>query len=207
MAKPTSPVEICNLALSMLTVSPIASIDPPDEGVKAAAACAQWYDPARLEALRASTWGFARKRYTVVAHSEAPAFGWAKKYQLPSDFVRPVEVRFGDTVLTDEDYDLEDGYLLCNEDGTLQLIYIYDHNNPAAWTPDFVTLCASNLAKWVGPGLSASEGNTRLAEARTDKSMAGARRVNGQENPPQRVEYSRLMARRLRSRGGAVKVR
>lgn len=206
MAAPTSPVAICNLALSQLTVSPISSIEPPDEGSKPAAECAQWYDVGRREALRASTWGFARRRHTVLP-SAPPLFGWAQRYELPNDYIRPVEVKFNDTELTDKDYEIEDGFLVCNELGTLQLVYVYDHNNPALWTPDFVTLCASNIAKWVGPALSSSEGNTRLAENRATQGVKDARGVNGQENPPRRVEYSRLLAKRRRLGGGAIQVR
>lgn len=204
MAKPTSPVEICNLALSQLNQAPITSIEPPDEGSEAAAQCAAWYDAARLEALRAGTWAFARKRTTVVADADTPPFDFTTAYNLPNDFVRPVEVRFGGVRLNDDQYEIEDGQLLCNETGTLQLIYIYDHNNPAAWTPDFVVTSSTNLAKWVGPPLSANDGNTRLAEMRTEKSMRTSRAVNGQENRPKRVEYSRLMARRRRAANGTV---
>jgi hypothetical protein len=206
MPKPASAVEVCNLALSQLKVSPISSISPPDEGVEAAAACAQWYDTARLETLRAHTWNFARKRVTITPDATAPAFGWAKAYSLPLDYVRPVAVFFGDVELQESEYKVEDGKLLCNEDGTLQLVHIYDHQNPAAWPLDFTVGCATNLAKWVGPPLSASDGNTQLAEARSDKSIRGARGVNGQESLPRRVEFSRILARRLRMSGN-IRVR
>lgn len=199
MAKATSAVEICNLALSQLKVSPISSITPPDEGSEPAIQCALWYDNARLETLRGHTWGFARKRTTITADSTPPAFGFTTAYTLPVDFVRPVQVMFDGIELSEKDYEQEDGKLLCNENGTLQLVYVYDHTNPAAWTADFVTGFATNLAKWVGPGLSASEGNTRLAEARSDKVMRTAKSVNGQENTPRRVEYSKMLGRRLRS--------
>lgn len=207
MPKPTSRVEVCNLGLSQINQKPIASIDPPDEGSEAATQCAAWYDTARLETLRHATWGFARKRYTVVADTNAPAFGWSKAYTLPNDYVRQVDVKFGDISLTDDEYEIEDGKLLCNEDGTLQLVYIYDHDNPAAWSPDFTTTFSSNLAKWVGPSLSASDGNTTRAEIRTNEGLKSARQVNGQENKPERREYSRLLARRLRARGGTVRIR
>jgi hypothetical protein len=82
-----------------------------------------------------------------------------------------------------------------------------DHNNPASWSPDFVTTMATNLAKWVGPAVSSSEGNTRLAEMRTDKAIRGAKAVNGQENRPQRIEFSRLMARRRRMSSGSIRTR
>lgn len=207
MPAPTSAVDICNLAATLLTTSNISSIEPPDEGSKFAQECAKWYDIARREALRAATWNFAKTSAVIPADTTDPLFDWSKRYRKPADFIRVASIRFnGETPLTDKEYDFEGDYILCNETGMMQLSYIYDHNNPAKWTPDFITMFANILAKYVGVGISGLEGGSSKAEERSKELKRDAKIVNGQEQRPRRTESSRLLARRRRI-SGSVKVR
>lgn len=86
----TSPIDICNRALSLIgTRSTIASFD---EGSAESIACAMWYDEMRMQLLRAAPWGFARAQGPLSAlgsylTNTAP-WPWGFKYMYPPSCLR-----------------------------------------------------------------------------------------------------------------------
>ena len=85
----SSPVEICNLALSWLAGNRILSLDDDSEEGRH---CKANYDPSRRAVLEGREWTFAVKRIQLPALVEAPLFGWTHKFLLPSDCLYSIGV-------------------------------------------------------------------------------------------------------------------
>ena len=202
-----SAVGVCSLALAHLKLKPAVSLETPvSEGEKR---CALVYHLLRRKTLRALPWNFAIKRAVLTETLPAPIFGFSHKFALPTDFVRYLS-RYDEsgfrlrTVGTESDYELENGFLLLNGDTgeTVNLRYIYDHEDVPAWDPMFIDLLAYEIAIRIGPNFSIS-GNEldRLSRERRElRAEAGA--IDGQERPPKRIQRSRLI--QARRQGPAV---
>jgi hypothetical protein len=108
-----SEVGICNAALQMVKHS--KRISDLTQGTKEANACEVVYEELRDALLEMHQWNFAAKRLKLPRLAEAPAFEWDYAYQMPSDYVRIVQVYGnsdgrgriaykieGDTIVSDE---------------------------------------------------------------------------------------------------------
>lgn len=199
MAAPSSKTAIVNLALRHLKIDPVVSIDPPDEDSKAATAGASWYDQARRDTLEAHPWKFASKRRLIPADPAKPLFEWGRKFALPQDYVRInyIGADWRDPV---EDYDLEDGFILCNEGSPLPLVYVYDLNDATKFSPKFITAMSYKLAALMAYEMTGNAQLVQAMEAQFAGAFTGAASVSGQNRPTRRVEHSRL--RRARQYGG-----
>jgi len=78
------PVKIGNMALSNCGIS--STIESFDENSIEAKQIKLWYDFARMQALAALDWNFARKRLTLTTDVDAaPTAEWNFRYQYPVD--------------------------------------------------------------------------------------------------------------------------
>lgn len=92
----STPVDICNLALSRLAdMANVSGIDPP-EGSHEADRCQRMYPLARDTLLEMYNWSFAMRRARLSETGE-DTFGWRYAYQLPADVLHAV------AVFTDQD--------------------------------------------------------------------------------------------------------
>lgn len=83
---------ICNLALGHLgSAVEVTSISPPD-GSYEASQCARLYPIARLEALEAHDWTWAKKRVALAQATTNPSTVWTYAYAAPSDMLQPLRV-------------------------------------------------------------------------------------------------------------------
>ena len=78
--------DICNDALGLLGMDPIADIDDTDDAN--AVKCKQFFDLTRDSLLRRHAWAFAVTRVELAQLEDGPAFGYTYAYQLPSDCLR-----------------------------------------------------------------------------------------------------------------------
>jgi hypothetical protein len=193
MATPNSKTAIANLALRHLKIDPVTSIDPPDEDSKAAQAAADWYDQARRDTLEAHPWKFATKRRSLVADASAPGFEYTKKYELPSDFIRVN--RIGENWDNPQmDYEIEDGFILCDLESPLLLVYVYNLSDATKFSPKFVTSLSYKLAAFMAFEMTGNAQLVQAMEAQFVGSLTQAASVSGQNRPTRRVEHSRLKA-------------
>lgn len=193
MSKATSEVDICNMALSLLRQQGISSISSPSSDTEIL--CALFYDNVRRYVLRSQTWNCALKRRVLAASTEAPAFGYSKKFLLPNDFLRLASINESEEGL---DYEIEDGYLLLNTSETsLNLKYVYNKEAVSGFDAGLVMLLAYELALHLAPQITDS--NTYIGRVQEIKSFIEneARGVDGQERPPRKILHSKyLNARR-----------
>lgn len=202
----TSAVDICNLAGSLLNIPPITSITDPltsEEEV-----FALWYDQVRREALRRHSWNFAMKRTILASSSAAPPFGVSKAFPLPQDYIRLSEV--GSPPLQAEDYVIEsaaDGGLIIGINGsnggstdTLRLVYVSDVEAVPLMDASFIDYFIHLLAQKISYNITQKNSAVERTDALMEKAEARARAIDGQENPPKRIERSRAL--RARRNGG-----
>jgi len=206
----SSPVDICNLALDHLNVKPIVSIETPSNSTEEL--CARWYDQSRREALRRYPWNFAAKRIILAPDATDPVFGYSKQFTLPADFIRMKyinqSVLVRDNPIPASSYTIEDNKILIGEGSVintdqLRLIYISDFETVTRMEPAFISLLAITLAQNMSYKLSQSNGNVERLNALMEQAETKARAINGQDNPPRRVERSRN--RGFRRGGSGVK--
>lgn len=175
----SSPTDLCNLALGHLGEGRITSLD---EDTAAARACALHYSLTRDEMLRSHRWNFATKRAELSRLADAPLFGWEYAYQLPSDFLRALEVNeseAGDFI--SEEWKIE-GHNLLTDAEEVQLIYIAQVVDEGLFDSLFVQAFALKLAVVLSETIHGTTGKTaELMQAYTSVMAPLARRVDANE--------------------------
>ncbi len=155
-----SKVEVCNQALIMLGADVISSLD---ESNKRATLCNTMYDPTRMAVLRYHNWGFARARRDLAMLSEAPPFGFAYYFQLPSDCLRIRGIYQINEMPYQERYAREGDRLAINI-SPCKIIYTKDETNPSRFDSLFVKAFAAWLAFELALPITGS--NTKLEAMR-----------------------------------------
>lgn len=201
MTTPNSKEAIANMALSHLKIDPIISIDPPDADSKAAACAFKWYDQARLSALEAHPWGFAKKRANIASEAQAPLFEYLYKYQLPSDYVRMI--RIGENWDSPNgDFDIIGDFIEMNEAGPLQLVYVYDCKAVAKFSPKFRTYLSYIMASLMSYEMTGNASMKQNLENMAALELTTAAAVGGQNRTVRRIQTSKLKTSRFRGNLG-----
>lgn len=199
MSQPSSPVDICNLALDELKHAPIMSIDTPES--TAEKICARWYDATRRECLRKHPWKFATKRATLTPSGTDPDFGYTSAYNLPNDYIRLVSIGDDSEGSFLDRYQIENGQILTSEgtddDGTsLNVRYVYNIEDVSRFDPLFLKFFVFQLALNMSPKFSLAANAKQLLKQDYEDVSSEARAVNGQDRRPQRIQRSRHLERR-----------
>jgi hypothetical protein len=187
-----SPVDICNLALSILGNSSIASLT---DNSNAARVLNIEYDLIRRGLLEGpGTWRFSVKRTSLPALTSVPVSGpFVQQFALPADYIRPLQI--GDTYAgldmsdyrqgpTDADYSIEGGLLLCDYGSPLSFQYVADITNSTLFNPNFCIAFAAQLAWTCCERLVGSDTKQKAAQARKDKAYSDAAASNAFSLPP-----------------------
>ena len=198
---PTAPVDICNLALTELKVSPISALD--EVGSAVAALCNRHYDIRRKALLRSHIWNFAKTEATLNLSTEGSSNSYSGVYPLVKTYLRLISV--GDVFVwtKNELYDIRSvsigsTFKKCividnNGTATLDIVYIRNVVSVTEFDPLFTLLFKLELANDIAPGLTLKPSvrqsiNAGLADARLQ-----ARCIDGQERPPVRIQNSRFL--------------
>lgn len=206
-SRPTSPEEICNLALDDLKQSPIVSITTPKSNTEQI--CARHYHMVRQESLMAHPWKFAIKRTTLTPNVTAPPFGYTYAYDLPNDYIRRVTV--GDDYLGDlsRDFEIESGQILAPSGTptgatttTLYFRYIYDLLDVSKFSPLFIAFFKLKLALRMSNKFAISGQLKTMIKDDFKDCEIEAKAVNGQERAPKRIQRSRILTKRRGLPGG-----
>ena len=186
-----SKTDICNNAIGRIGAQRIMDID--DEDSKSARICKNAYEINLREVLRLAPWNFAKDRIQLAELSTAPVFGWAKQYQLPTDFIRLVQ--FNDLDAWQDEpsdfYEIEGRKLLTDED-TARIEYIKFVDDPnqydALFTKALVVLLASEIAVPIRQDEALA---TRLLTEFTSLKLPAARKTDGNEKKRRRYDAAR----------------
>lgn len=115
----SNSVAICSNALLMVGAK---SIDSFADGTVDSERCANLYPPVKKAVLRSHPWNCAIKRVVLSPEAEVPAFDWAYQFQLPSDWLKNLQIGLKDAP---EDYAPE-GRKILMDTNALRLVYIAD---------------------------------------------------------------------------------
>lgn len=201
----TSSTDICNLALDLLSAGTVTDIENPTNPTEEI--LNRWYDHSRRKALREHPWNFAVRRITLSAGSTDPAFGYAKAFPMPANFLRVLYISTDlatdrETILPTSAYQFEgNSVLITNTYGdstSLNLVYVADITTVSQFDPMFIDLLAHDIA--ISCAYKLTESNTnidRLAQLARQRTLL-AKAVDGQERPPERVERSKAINARRR---------
>lgn len=170
---------IANLALARLGNTTISDITEDSETARA---CQVLYNQTRRELLRSHRWNFAQKRAALSELADEPAFGWEHQFGIPSDCLRILEVgesEHGDNL--SERFVVEGNAILTDQD-SVNLVYVYDCENPELFDPLFVEALSLRMAVKLCNSLQGTSGNADRLNAEYDQRIAPlARRIDANE--------------------------
>jgi hypothetical protein len=184
-----SVVDICNKALDKLGQSPITSLD---DGNKAANLCSRNWPLIRDQVLRDHPWNFATRRATLAPSSTVPDWGFTASFPLPSACLRVTEV----LDLSTSDYQIE-GRAILADATVLYVRYVERITDPNVYDASFIDSAATRLAAEMCEALTQNNKKKEMLFSEYDASLTGAKRVDGQENPPVPFEEDDWITARL----------
>jgi hypothetical protein len=164
-------LELCNLALSRIGEKTIGSLS---EDGKPAKLCSQFLQSSVDCVLTLHPWSCAMKRAALTAGT-APAFGWAARYAVPADCLRPVGIE-----PDDEDFVFEGGFILCNAEN-VKLLYVARPSDVSGLSPMVARLCAYKLASEIAYNLSGSPSLIETLDTQFQRALVEARGIDAQE--------------------------
>lgn len=183
-----SDVSIANLALITLGGEQITSLD--DKGRNATVVKASYAD-VRDAVLRDHPWNCATRRVKLPAEAQAPAFGFAHQFALPSD---PYCLRVLELVDTSDRHVIEGRKILTDAAGPLKLLYIARIGEDE-FDAALVQAMGYRLAAAIAPRIKDNSAADRAWSA-YEKLLSVARSVDAMEcSPPEEEESSFISAR------------
>ena len=173
-------VDVANGALIKLGVStPIVSLD---DATKEANLCKNRIEACKSALLRYHPWNFGIKRVTLANLGTAPAFGYTYQAQLPSDFLRVVQVDNRRT-----SYRIEGGKLLSDETA-IELRYVYDFGDDyGACDPLFIECLSLWLANDIALALTGDNSIKDRVAQELQHALGKARFVDATEEPAEEL--------------------
>lgn len=135
-------LDIANRALAKLGLREITSITADEESARVINTI---YEGVLNFELSIYAWAFALKRASINADNDAPAFEYNFQYSLPADFLRLESIYNVPENMRDA-YSIENGKILTNISGPLQIVYLSSTLNQSAWPPYFIEAVACRLA-------------------------------------------------------------
>lgn len=112
-----SDIDVINSALSKLGEQPILAVG---EASPAGRISGRTYDDIRDALLREFPWNFATKRASLAANVVAPVWGFARKFVLPADNLRLIEINNSG----DQEWRNESGTIVTDMTAPLEIRYV-----------------------------------------------------------------------------------
>jgi hypothetical protein len=169
-----SAVQICNRALDILGADPILSLA---DNTEAGRLCNRNYPAVRDAVIRAYPWNAAMRRAALPALAEAPAWGFAKASEMPTDCLRLWRV-------ADEgfsDWRVEGRRVVSDIGPPLRILYLAALDDTTLVDPLMGEAIAGRLAADLAYRLAGSTSLASHAWTIYQSKLAEARRVDAQE--------------------------
>ena len=206
MTFPVSEVTICNLALDHLNQQSITNIQQPTTSIEVL--CARWYDLSRRSILREHTWNFALKRTTVPKNATPPVFGFDAAYDLPNDYVRVASIGEFEQVRR---FKIEGNQIIIDSaistaltSDALFMLYVHDFTNVSRMDAAFIDAFSLKLAIVLAMPITNNSALKERLVAEYREVVSQAKAVDGQEDPPRRIDISRFKRARRSGRGNVA---
>lgn len=188
----TTGVSICSNALLMLGAQ---TINDFSDQVDRAKLCSNLYATVRDDMLRSHPWNCCIKRAVLAPDVAAPPFGYSHSFELPSDFLRVLEVGSAGVQI---DY-LVEGRTVQANTTVLELRYVFRNEVENTWDSHLVKLVTLAMAAAMAYPITQSASMQQAMEQKLETSLRRARAVDGQEDPPQTLGDEHLLAARFGS--------
>jgi hypothetical protein len=197
-----SRTEVINKALGLLGANSIADPDENSEGARRAKGV---YETVIRAALEEHAWYFAKAGASLPALAAAPAFKYAYAYNLPSDFIRLVEVE-GQWVFTPPPvsvglpapFELFQRQIRTDLEAPLNIFYLKDVvSDPTIWTPLFVEVAAADLAVSLAMPLTKELSKQDAALKYRELCLRRAKHANAIQRPPDYISDGSWVTARL----------
>lgn len=177
-----SPTEIVNQALDLLGEATIASFN--DDSTTARLAN-RHYNRLLYELLADHPWNFATWRENLAVLSDAPAWGFAYKYQLPADYIQARRIN---APSRRQPYRVEGLTIMTDLSGPLPILYTRKVENPNYFAPLFVSALVHRLAHAMCMPLTASTERANGLWTQAESVLRRARSANAQEGTPEDMD-------------------
>jgi len=174
----SSKTEIANRVLSKCGDRRVSNIetDPSER----AQVINSMYDFVRDALLTKYPWNFAIERKQLAADANAPAWGYSKKYKLPTDFLSLLYIK------NHPDYRIEGGYILTDEGAPIYIKYVKKITSEGLFDPLFSEAFACELAVECSERINGSNTKKQILAQQRDEAMKMAFMNDAIQDPPQR---------------------
>lgn len=176
-----SIVGICNSALIKLGEATITALD---EGTNRANAVNEQYDKTRQQLLRSHPWNCAMALSRLARLADAPAFEFSYAYQLPTDWLRTINVSADDAMQSGPEYKIR-GRTIHSSAEDIYLTYVKDLEDPNEMDASFRESLAWLLAADVCMALTQSNAMRDQMVKGYDASITQARAADSIEDFPE----------------------
>ena len=110
---------------------------------------------ARRHLLECHAWNFATARAELVESTTENIFGYSKRFALPTDYLKLLQVYEDSELYTRIDEFKIEGRALLTDFGSAWLVYTSDVQNPEDWTPVFVECMVNELGSRIAEPMGA----------------------------------------------------
>lgn len=190
--------DLCNAALTMCGVNPIASLDEDSDQARL---MKQNYEHVVQNEMSLFVWPFNRKNATLSRLASAPIDEtWDAAYQLPTDVLslRAVEING-----LSQTYSLVGDTIECNAGTSDTLVATYSYrSDEATWPPYFRQLLIYALAVIVSSGFTEQPVRARELAAMYQDQLSRARHQASTEDTTGRVPIGKQILSARHSRNG-----
>lgn len=133
-----------------------------------------------------------------------PAWGWTRKFAVPSSFIRLIEVdgMYGVSAVLggigqSSDYTLESGYIVCNDAGPIFIRYIYAETDVTKWDSMFKEAMACRIAMELSTEIKQDDQNWQKLKTDYMMVIAQAKQADAIETPGEVMPASDWLTARL----------
>lgn len=184
-----SQVEIVNRAIIKLGGETVTSLE---DNKKSARVFSALWDTVRKAELSRAYWNFATQRASLPALGDVPDWGFAYQYQLPSDYLKLMQVNdvfvapgLADYRQSDDSpWAIEGQAILTDFGAPLKIRYVKDITDTGLFHELFVEMLASKLAFEGCYAITQSREGQRQASDDYKMALKEARLSNAIERPP-----------------------
>lgn len=198
-----SRTQVTNNALRIISANLIAD---PDEDTESARQAKGVYEQTVRAEIESHAWSFAKTQASLPESLPAPQFKFSRAFQLPSNFIRLVELqdRWVFSVVRHVDvapvpaYEVQGRRVLTDIGAPLNITYLQDLSfDPTLWPALFSEVVSAALAVALAMPLTKSEGTVSLAEKLYQKAVRRAIKSNAIQMPPHDIPDGSWVAARL----------
>jgi len=200
----TSTVDIANYALNSLGANNISSFE---ENSKPARLINQRFNSVRDSVFRAHPWNCLLRRAELAKESEAPPFGYANQFTLPTNpyCLRVLEFSNG-TLSYPQDNMFNntggpvfviEGRKLLSDEGIAKIKYVSRVTDPQEYDANLIDTLAAAIAFEVSYAITGSNTVKQMMAAEYSDKLKQAAFVDATEGAPQRLEASEFIESRF----------